>query len=231
MPKTTSPYAGFLPRRLCAHRCGLLDDDVALHERDGARCELADFRILLLVSRQPEPGQRFFVGAGRPGVQPEVVVCNCRQPAGLAGRLQFVTGAVVLPRLVMCDAGVVVEQRRLHAGCGGLAVSQQCGPVQIVAEQSVTVGKQFLRGTRKSGCRRSERQQHDRENRCRGRNAARGRRVCRGGDFGPPVRRVTSSPRRSHRSAIDAPKSRQKYDVAQKNPPICGTNRGIFGGH
>ena len=86
----------------------------------------------------------FFIVAGGPGVEAEIVMRNDPQVGRFGGPEERFASADVLLCLVMGHARIEVQQRCVQAFFGGLAIAQQGGPVEVVTEQAVAVLKRGI---------------------------------------------------------------------------------------
>ena len=90
---------------------------------DGFVCIGGQLGVLLLVADQPEPAQRFRIVARCVLRQSQVVLRRDAQLRRIQRFEQRFARPVVLPRPVMSDAGVVVQERRRQARLRGLAIA------------------------------------------------------------------------------------------------------------
>ena len=111
----------------------------ALDARDRGAGEARQFLAAALVARVAEPAQGFVAITRGVGVQAEVVMRELPQRWRPGRFLQRLACANVLARLVMRNAGVVVQQRGIHPRLGSLLVAQQSGPVKVVTKKPVAV--------------------------------------------------------------------------------------------
>jgi hypothetical protein len=112
--------------------------------RDGYDCIFLQLLVSILIARQPKPLQGLVDLAKGICVQAEVVLGANAQRRFFQGPEERIACANVLSGPIMRDACVVVQKGCVHALFAGLAITQQGGEVQVVAEQAVAVGEILL---------------------------------------------------------------------------------------